>query len=164
MSFGLFTPYILPTLTWPDHLPHPVCGRSPKPPRNSGLISAAPIWLAHFASFWVDADDHKARLAKGQKSIRRETAGTTGVGFRNLATQCAGFVELHGTGPCSVNFSSAHKLHFTAILKGWVTDGACGRYVHKSCYQIMGLPCMPPEYALKIYSRIYIYSHGPAIL
>ena len=65
----------------------------------------------------MDTDHYKASLAKGQKSIRRETAGTTGVGFRNLATQCAGFVELHGTGPCSVNFSSAHKLHFTAILK-----------------------------------------------
>lgn len=96
----------------------------------------------------------KACLAKGQKSIRRETAGTTGVGFRNLATQCAGFVELHGTGPCSVNFSSAHKLHFIAMLKEGRegTDAACGRFVHKSCYQIIGLLGMPPEHALKVYS------------
>lgn len=27
----------------------------------------------------------------------------------------------------------------------------------------MGLSCMPPEHALKIDSKIYIYSHGPAI-
>lgn len=124
--------------------PPPACGTSPKHPRNSRLVSEAPIWLAHFASFWVVADYHKARLAKGQKSIRRETAGTTGVGFTNLATQCAGFVELHGTGPYAVNFSSAHKLHFAAILEGWVTDAARGRCVHKSCYQIIGLPCLPP--------------------
>lgn len=154
MSFGLLTPY-MPPFVWCNHLLCAAClacGMSPKPPRNSGVVSAASIWLAHFASFWVDVDHHKACLAKGQKSIRRETAGTTGVGFRNVATQCAGFVELHGTGPCSVNFSSAHKLHFTVILKGWVTDAACGRYVHKSCYQIIGLPCMPPEHALKVYS------------
>lgn len=132
-------------LTFCHHLsdpvisPPPVYSMSPKPPRNSaefGLVSAEPFWLAHFASFWVDANYHKARSAKGQKLVRRETAGTTGAGFRNLATQWASFVELHGTSPCSVNFSSAHKLHFIVLLKGWVTDAACGRYVHKSCYQI----------------------------
>lgn len=94
----------------------------------------------------------KACLAKGQESPRRETAGTTGVGFRNLAARCVGFVALRGR-PMFYKLFICTQIAFHSDAKsGEGDDAACGRYVHKSCYQIIGLPGMPPEHALKVYS------------
>lgn len=84
---------------------------------------------------------HKAHLATGEKSIRKESTGATGVEFRKLATQRVSFVELCDTSPCSVNFSSAYKLHFTATLKGWSLVLHVGD-VRTNLVVIMGLLCM----------------------
>lgn len=107
------------TYMW-HHLFDPVTSLwhdSGKPPRNSRIGFCCTIWLAHFASFWVDTDHYKASLAKDRKSIRRETAGTTGVGFQKPCHSAFGFVDASWHRPMFCKLFM-HKLAFTAILKG----------------------------------------------
>lgn len=167
MSFGLLTSLHPATTFWPNHLllyvACPVCGMSPKPPRNSGLVSA-PLWLAHFSSFWVNADHHKACFGPGTE-INKEGDSRNDRGWvqKPCHTVCwLCWASWHRPMLCKLFICTQIAFHSDAKRVG--SDAARGRYVHKSCYQIIGLPCKPPVHALKFYSSIYIYSHRPAIL
>lgn len=61
---------VLPLFGWPNHLSLPpkydiLKKKKKKTPGNIRLVFTSPIWLAHFASFWVDADHHKSLLGQG---------------------------------------------------------------------------------------------------
>lgn len=88
---------------------------------------------------------HKAYLIGHRIKINKEGDHRSNrVRLRKLSTQHVSFVELCSTNPRSAKFSSTYCIFQVAYHSNTgrvVTYDTCGRYVHKSCFQIMRLLC-----------------------
>lgn len=152
MSRGLLTHNILPPSFWPNHLLLFVLCVAVSRASQKFRVGFCTHLISSFLKFLGLCRPSQSPLGP-ETEISKERGSRNSRGWvqkpcHTVRRLC--WAPWHR--PTRRKLFVCPQIAFHSDIKWVGSDAACRRCVHKSCYQIIGLPHTPPEQALKLYS------------